>query len=148
MVATGDKAAGADVVRSMAQRAKATITEVEGSHVIMISQPQAVADVILSALAAVGEAGEAQLVASNGRWLCRVSAWRLAAGDADRIGERKAGMSAAFASVKQIDAGVLSVGYAEDGPANGPAVLLLHGWPYDIHSYAEVAPSWRRRAIG
>ncbi len=49
-------------------------------------------------------------------------------------------MSASFASVKQIEAGVLSVGYAEDGPANGPAVLLLHGWPYDIYSYAEVAP--------
>jgi pimeloyl-ACP methyl ester carboxylesterase len=54
VVATGDKAAGSDVVRSMAQRAKATITEVEGSHVIMISQPQAVTDVILTALAAVG----------------------------------------------------------------------------------------------
>ena len=49
-------------------------------------------------------------------------------------------MSAAFDSVKQINAGALSVGYAEDGPASGPAVLLLHGWPYDIHSYAEVAP--------
>jgi pimeloyl-ACP methyl ester carboxylesterase len=54
VVATGDKAAGTDVVRSMAQRAGATITEVEGSHVIMISQPQAVTDVILEALAAVG----------------------------------------------------------------------------------------------
>ena len=54
VVATGDKAAGADVVRSMAQRAGATITEVEGSHVIMISQPQAVTDVILKAVAAVG----------------------------------------------------------------------------------------------
>jgi pimeloyl-ACP methyl ester carboxylesterase len=53
VVASGDKAAGADIVRSMAQRAKATITEVEGSHVIMISQPQAVAGVILTALAAV-----------------------------------------------------------------------------------------------
>jgi len=53
-VATGDTAAGADVVRSMAQRAGATITEIEGSHVIMISQPQAVTDVILNALAAVG----------------------------------------------------------------------------------------------
>jgi pimeloyl-ACP methyl ester carboxylesterase len=42
--------------------------------------------------------------------------------------------------IKQIDAGVLNVGYAESGPADGPAVLLLHGWPYDIHSYAEVAP--------
>ena len=54
VVATGDKAAGTDVIRSMAERAGATITEVEGSHVIMISQPQAVADVILEAVAAVG----------------------------------------------------------------------------------------------
>ncbi|SMF89340.1 Pimeloyl-ACP methyl ester carboxylesterase [Azospirillum oryzae] len=45
-----------------------------------------------------------------------------------------------FKSLKQIDAGPLNVGYAEDGPADGPAVLLLHGWPYDIHSYVEVAP--------
>jgi pimeloyl-ACP methyl ester carboxylesterase len=52
VVASGDKAAGADVVRSMAERAGATITEVEGSHVIMISQPQAIADVILTAVAA------------------------------------------------------------------------------------------------
>jgi pimeloyl-ACP methyl ester carboxylesterase len=54
VVATGDKAAGTDVVRSMAERAGSTITEAEGSHVIMISQPQAVTDVILSAVAAVG----------------------------------------------------------------------------------------------
>jgi len=54
VVATGDKAAGTDVVRSMAERAGATATEVEGSHVIMISQPQAVTDVILEAVAAVG----------------------------------------------------------------------------------------------
>ena len=53
VVATGDKAAGADLVRSMAERAGATITEIEGSHVIMISQPQAVTDVIMQALAAV-----------------------------------------------------------------------------------------------
>jgi pimeloyl-ACP methyl ester carboxylesterase len=53
VVATGDKAAGADVVRSMAKRAGATITEVEGSHVIMISQPEAVTDVILDAVSAV-----------------------------------------------------------------------------------------------
>ena len=53
VVASGDKAAGADVIRSMAQRAGAEITEVEGSHVIMISQPQAVADVILTAIATV-----------------------------------------------------------------------------------------------
>lgn len=53
VVATGDKAAGSDVVRSMAERAGAEITEIEGSHVIMISQPQAVTDVILKAIAAV-----------------------------------------------------------------------------------------------
>ncbi len=53
VVATGDKAAGADVIRSMAVRAGATITEVEGSHLIMISQAQAVTDVILKAVAAL-----------------------------------------------------------------------------------------------
>jgi pimeloyl-ACP methyl ester carboxylesterase len=53
VVATGDKAAGTDVVRSMAERAGAKITELEGSHVIMVSQPQAVTDVILEAVAAV-----------------------------------------------------------------------------------------------
>jgi pimeloyl-ACP methyl ester carboxylesterase len=51
VVATGDKAAGSDVVRSMAGRAKATIVEIEGSHAIMISQPQAVTDLILTAIA-------------------------------------------------------------------------------------------------
>ena len=45
-----------------------------------------------------------------------------------------------FAALKQVEAGVLNVGYAEDGPADGPVVLLLHGWPYDIHSYVDVAP--------
>jgi pimeloyl-ACP methyl ester carboxylesterase len=53
VVATGDKAAGTDLVRSMAERAGATITDVEGSHVIMMSQPEAVAGVILTAAAAV-----------------------------------------------------------------------------------------------
>src|SRR5947199_254734 len=48
--------------------------------------------------------------------------------------------STSFKPIKQIDAGLLNVGYAEDGPADGPPVILLHGWPYDIHSYVEVAP--------
>src|SRR5580692_10185181 len=51
-----------------------------------------------------------------------------------------AGTHTSFASLKQIDAGLLNVGYAEAGPADGQAVILLHGWPYDIHSYVEVAP--------
>lgn len=45
-----------------------------------------------------------------------------------------------FASIKQINAGGLNVGYVDEGPAQGPVVILLHGWPYDIHSYAEVLP--------
>ena len=52
----------------------------------------------------------------------------------------KSGTNTSFASMKQIDAGVLNVGYAEDGPADGPVVILLHGWPYDIHTYVDVAP--------
>jgi pimeloyl-ACP methyl ester carboxylesterase len=47
---------------------------------------------------------------------------------------------AAFRSLKQVQAGPLNIGYAEDGPADGPVVILLHGWPYDIHSYVDVAP--------
>ena len=43
-------------------------------------------------------------------------------------------------TIKQIDAGLLNVGYAEAGPSTGPAVILLHGWPYDIHSYEQVVP--------
>jgi predicted alpha/beta-fold hydrolase len=46
-----------------------------------------------------------------------------------------------FASLKQIDAGLLNIGYAEDGPPEGKPVILLHGWPYDIHSYVDVAPA-------
>src|SRR5918994_3633125 len=42
--------------------------------------------------------------------------------------------------LRQIDAGVLNVGYADTGPADGPPVILLHGWPYDIHTYVDVAP--------
>ena len=52
----------------------------------------------------------------------------------------KPGTNTSFGSLKQIDAGVLNVGYAEAGPVNGPPVILLHGWPYDIYSFVDVAP--------
>ncbi len=52
----------------------------------------------------------------------------------------KPGTSTSFGPLKQLDAGVLNVGYAEAGPNNGPAVILLHGWPYDIYSFVDVAP--------
>jgi pimeloyl-ACP methyl ester carboxylesterase len=52
----------------------------------------------------------------------------------------KPGTHTSFAPLKQVDAGVLNVGYTEAGPADGPPVMPLHGWPYDIYSYVDVAP--------
>jgi pimeloyl-ACP methyl ester carboxylesterase len=57
-----------------------------------------------------------------------------------RLPKIKPGANTSFAALRQIDAGALSVGYAEAGPAGGAPVILLHGWPYDIHSYVDVAP--------
>lgn len=52
----------------------------------------------------------------------------------------ESGSNGSFAAAKQVVAGLLNVGYVETGPANGPAVILLHGWPYDVHSFVDVAP--------
>ena len=51
------------------------------------------------------------------------------------------GGAAAFGPIRQVEAGTLSIGYVEVGPATGPAVILLHGWPYDIHAFEAVAPA-------
>ncbi|WP_027535617.1 alpha/beta fold hydrolase [Bradyrhizobium sp. WSM3983] len=53
---------------------------------------------------------------------------------------RSSATSASFGAIEQINAGVLDVGYAEAGPTTGPVAILLHGWPYDIHSFVDVAP--------
>jgi len=60
--------------------------------------------------------------------------------NAARPTSTKSGTNTSFGPLKQIDAGLLNVGYAEAGPANGRPVILLHGWPYDIHSFVDVAP--------
>jgi pimeloyl-ACP methyl ester carboxylesterase len=71
----------------------------------------------------------------------RILAAGLAAVAAAQIGKaRAAGTLSSFGPLKQVKAGVLNVGYAEAGPANGTPVVLLHGWPYDIHMYVDVAP--------
>ena len=62
------------------------------------------------------------------------------AGEMKKLSAVKPGTNKSFGPLKQIDAGLLNVGYAEAGPVNGPAVILLHGWPYDIYSFVDVAP--------
>ena len=56
------------------------------------------------------------------------------------VSPRAAGALASFGPLRQVEAGLLDVGYAELGPASGPAAILLHGWPYDIHGFVDAAP--------
>lgn len=74
------------------------------------------------------------------RHLLGAAVMTLTAAELVKAGPAKAATNASFSALKQIDAGLLNVGYAEAGPGNGPAVILLHGWPYDIHTYVDVAP--------
>jgi pimeloyl-ACP methyl ester carboxylesterase len=72
--------------------------------------------------------------------MIRPAAAQSGATKAARLPELKPGTNTSLGTIKQIDAGVLNVGYAEAGPADGAPVILLHGWPYDIHSFVDVAP--------
>jgi len=95
-------------------------------------------------------AKESEQINQDRRRLLRTAILTIAATELARIGAAhaqsriigpiKPGTNTSFAALKQIDAGVLNVGYAEAGPANGPVVILLHGWPYDIYSFVDVTP--------
>ena len=88
-----------------------------------------------------------QLIDQHRRKFFGIAAGTVAAGlgvidlaRAETEAPRSSASNASFGTIKQIDAGVLNVGYAEAGPSNGPVAILLHGWPYDIHAFVDVAP--------
>ena len=88
-----------------------------------------------------------QIIDQHRRQFFGIAAGTVAAGlgviglaRAESEAPRSVATNAPFGAIKQIDAGVLNVGYAEAGPANGPVAILLHGWPYDIHAFVDVAP--------
>ncbi|MEU6218923.1 alpha/beta hydrolase [Streptomyces sp. NPDC047022] len=86
-------------------------------------------------------AGVAGASAMTGLSVSSARAAQPAPGGARSAAQAAAGqVNTSFGPLRQIRAGVLDVGYAEAGPAHGPAVILMHGWPYDIHSYVDVAP--------
>jgi len=76
-----------------------------------------------------------RVLAATAATLAAAQLMKAVAADAPAISTKSS-----FGPLKQIDAGPLNVGYAEAGPAGGPPVILLHGWPYDIHSFVDVAP--------
>jgi pimeloyl-ACP methyl ester carboxylesterase len=80
-----------------------------------------------------------ELIDAPRRRLLGAAAFAAATAQMGLAGAARA-QAAAFGVLKQIDAGPLNIGYVEVGSAGGPAVILLHGWPYDIHAFAEVAP--------
>jgi pimeloyl-ACP methyl ester carboxylesterase len=98
-------------------------------------------------------------IRQNRRHFLGTAAVSIAAGELAAVGPAKAQPTAgsrdavvgspagrpSWGPLKQVDAGVLNVGYAEIGPASGRAVILLHGWPYDIHSFVDVAPALASR---
>jgi len=69
-----------------------------------------------------------------------IAAARAQSGDGQPMPSPRSGMNTSFAPLRQIDAGLLNIAYAEAGPADGPPVILLHGWPYDIYSFVDVTP--------
>jgi pimeloyl-ACP methyl ester carboxylesterase len=80
------------------------------------------------------------LTEANRRVILGAGVSLAAAGLAGRALAQAPGAADAFGPLRRVDAGALSVSYVEQGPADGPPVILLHGWPYDIHSFAEVSP--------
>ena len=95
----------------------------------MVSQPQAVSDVILGHSRPFRRQWQASAPGNNA-----MSTFAQTAVTAGTSGNSSLG------PLKQIDAGVLNVGYAEAGPSDGRTVILLHGWPYDIHAFVDVTP--------
>src|SRR5437773_5285667 len=85
-----------------------------------------------------------ETVNQNRRRMLAATVMTIAAAQFPKAGAADApagGTSTSFGPLKQVNAGLLNVGYAEAGPAGGPPVILLHGWPYDIYSFVDVAPS-------